>query len=252
MDQLKRMSVRTSELQCAVIDEFRRITPADIAERGLWEELLKSVRALANNSAESGGAQSRQDFIQKFHICLKESKECLQLLAALTHACPDRAIQLRKLWKASDEITAILVSSLKTAKANEEAEKRTGRRNRTDAACLVALCALGYALRSRLRSALFVVDCVLSPVLRCQLRSTLLVVGCVLSFSSFVLSSQNSSRPRSLNLHLDVPPFALPEADHAQHAPREVAQHNRHPDVCRMQRAEHLDERAQADRDGDL
>jgi four helix bundle protein len=124
MNPRKRMSERTSELQLAVIDEFRRVAPADSVEMDLWVDLLKTTRALANNGGESSGAQSRKDFIQKFHICLKEGKECLQLLTALIHTCPGRAIRLRQLQKACDEIVAILVSSLKTAKANEEGTKR--------------------------------------------------------------------------------------------------------------------------------
>jgi four helix bundle protein len=91
----------------------------------LWEDLLKTSRALANNAGESAGTQSRQDFIQKFHICLKESKECLQILTALIHACPPRAVPLKRLLSACDEITAILVSSLKTAKSNQEREQRS-------------------------------------------------------------------------------------------------------------------------------
>jgi four helix bundle protein len=130
MSHQKRMSVRTSELQCAVIDEYRRATIKDDAERGLWIELLKSVRSLANNSAESGGSQSRQDFIQKFHLCLKEGREILQLLAALIHASPNQAFQLEQLARACDQIVAILVTSLKTAKANEQADMR--RRQRLD------------------------------------------------------------------------------------------------------------------------
>ena len=43
---------------------------------------------------------------------------------ALIHACPSRAIELRTLWKACDEITAILVAGLKTAKADEERERQ--------------------------------------------------------------------------------------------------------------------------------
>jgi four helix bundle protein len=133
MDPKKRMSERTSELQRAVIDQFRRVPAADIAEYELWADLLRTSRSLANNSAEAGGTQSRKDFIQKFHICLKESRECLQQLTALIHACPSRAIELRKLWKACDEITAILVAGLKTAKANEERDRqrtRSGSRRR--------------------------------------------------------------------------------------------------------------------------
>jgi hypothetical protein len=72
----KRMSVRTSEFQRAVIDEFRRVPPADVAEYDLWTDLLKTSKSLANNGGESGGTQSRKDFIQKFHVCLKESNAC--------------------------------------------------------------------------------------------------------------------------------------------------------------------------------
>jgi four helix bundle protein len=124
MEPPKRMSERTSEFQCAVIDAYRRVPPADTAEHELWMDLLKTSRALANNAGESGGASSRKDFILKFHICLKEAKECLQQLNALIHATPGRALELRKLWKACDEIAAILAKSLKTAKANEEKERR--------------------------------------------------------------------------------------------------------------------------------
>ena len=130
MPDLQRMSVRTLELQRAVIDASRRMPPQDGAEHGLWDELLKTQRSLANNSAESDGTQSRIDFIQKFHICLKEGRESLQLLRALIHAVPTRALELRALEKACDEIVAILVTSLKTAKANQKAEEEEQRRKR--------------------------------------------------------------------------------------------------------------------------
>jgi four helix bundle protein len=129
MTDLKKMSERTLELQCAVIDTFRRVSPGDEAERGLWEELLKTLRSLSDNSAESNGTQSRKDFIPKFHICLKEGRESLQLLRALIHATPGRALELRKLAQACNEIVAILVVSLKTAKANQAAEERERRRH---------------------------------------------------------------------------------------------------------------------------
>jgi four helix bundle protein len=130
MSNLKRMSQRTSELQCAVIDAYRHAPNSDAAEKGLWEELLKTVRGLADNSAESDGTQTRKDFIHKFHTCLKEGKEALQLLRALIHATPARSLELRRLENACDEIVAILVTSLKTAKANAEKETRERRRRR--------------------------------------------------------------------------------------------------------------------------
>jgi four helix bundle protein len=130
MADLKKMSERTLELQCAVIDAFRRLPPRDEAERSLWEELLKTQRSLSDNSAESNGTSSRKDFIQKFYICLKEGRESLQLLRALIHATPERAVELRRLESACNEIVAILVVSLKTAKANQEAEERAKQQRR--------------------------------------------------------------------------------------------------------------------------
>lgn len=85
MSELKRMWERTSELQCAVIDASRRMRPRDHAERMLWEELLKTHRSLANNSAEANATQSEDDFIARFYICLKEARESMQLLKALIH-----------------------------------------------------------------------------------------------------------------------------------------------------------------------
>ena len=128
MQQLKPMHQRTYELECSVIAEFRRAKPADDAERVLWHELLRAQTSLATNSAESGGAGTPKDFIQKFQIALKEARESLQLLRLLKQSCPERGIQLTALWKQCDEITAILVTSLRTAKARHAAEQSRRRK----------------------------------------------------------------------------------------------------------------------------
>jgi four helix bundle protein len=124
---LKRMRQRTYELECKVIAEFRRTQPTDDAERVLWHELLRAQTSLATNSAESDGTGSPKDFIQKFQIALKEARESLQLLRLLRDACPNRTAQLTTLLKQCDEITAILVTSLRTAKAREAAKQRQRR-----------------------------------------------------------------------------------------------------------------------------
>ena len=116
MQTSKRMCERTFDFGCAVIGEFRRERAVDEAEQLLWSELLKTQRSLATNSAESDGAQSRRDFSQKFQIALKEARESLQLLRLLKHCCPRRTTELDTLLKQCDEIIAVLVVSLKTAK----------------------------------------------------------------------------------------------------------------------------------------
>jgi four helix bundle protein len=123
MPNLKRMRERTYELGCGVIEEFRRKKPSDDAERVLWHELRRAQTSLATNSAESDGSQSRRDFIQKFQISLKEARECFQLLRLLRNSCPDRSPQLTGLLKRCDEIIAILVVSLRTAKRRQNTER---------------------------------------------------------------------------------------------------------------------------------
>ena len=124
MSTLKPMRDRTFEFGSAVIAEFRRLKPADEAELILWQELLKTQKALATNTAESDGAHSRKDFALKFQIALKEGRECFQLLRLLGRICPDRRLELARLMKECDEIIAILVSSLKTAKRADDRIRR--------------------------------------------------------------------------------------------------------------------------------
>ena len=90
-------------------------------------ELLKTQKARAANSAESDAAHSRKDFALKFQISLKESRECFQLLRLLRRICPDHTAQLTSLLKQCDEIIAILVSSLWTAKRRGDQGRRPGR-----------------------------------------------------------------------------------------------------------------------------
>jgi four helix bundle protein len=119
MSDMKPMRERTLEFGEAVIREYRRQKAADEAEQILWLELLKTQKALATNSAESDGAQSRKDFAQKFQISLKESRECFQLIRLLGRITPARRQQLGALLKQCDEIIAILVTSLKTARRRQ-------------------------------------------------------------------------------------------------------------------------------------
>jgi four helix bundle protein len=84
------------------------------------ERAAETQTSVANNSAESTGAQSRRDFVQKFQISLKEARECFQLLRMLRQTSPDRGPELTKLLEQCDEIIAILVASLKTAKRKRE------------------------------------------------------------------------------------------------------------------------------------
>jgi len=127
MAELKPMHDRTYEFGLAVIAEYRRAAPADEAEAILWSEVLKTQKSMATNTAESDGTNTRKDFAAKFQIALKESRECFQLLRMLAAISPSRRDEVASLLQKCDEIIAILVKSLKTAKRNDAAEKLTRR-----------------------------------------------------------------------------------------------------------------------------
>jgi four helix bundle protein len=113
-----------------LIDEFRRKRPADDAERLIWRELLKAGTSVGANASESGGAQSDSDFIAKFQIALKEGKESRFWLRLLKHASPDRGLPVDALIRECDEIVSLLVTSLRTAKANAAARRAQAKQNR--------------------------------------------------------------------------------------------------------------------------
>ena len=68
--------------------------------------------------SEAQSAQSRADYLSKFEIGLKEARETGFRLAVLLRVAP-QGIELEK-WLTQEcyEITAILVASVKTLKAN--------------------------------------------------------------------------------------------------------------------------------------
>jgi four helix bundle protein len=126
----KKTSERAFEFDCHLIDEFRRRRPADDAERLIWRQLLKAGTSVGANTSESGGAQSDSDFIAKFQIALKEGKESQFWLRLLKHASPDRGVHVDVLRRECHEIVSILVTSLRTAKANAAAKAAEARARR--------------------------------------------------------------------------------------------------------------------------
>lgn len=113
------MSARTFDFSVAVITEYRRLDAHDEAEQVLWRELLRTQTSLATNAAEADSAHSRKDFALKFQIALKEAREAMQLLRLLHATSPARTSQLAALIAECNDITAILVASLRTAKDRE-------------------------------------------------------------------------------------------------------------------------------------
>ncbi len=110
---------RLIEFACLVIDVVERL-PKNIAAKHIGGQLVRSGTSPALNYGEAQGAESKQDFIHKMGVVLKELRETKVSL---------RIIQLRR-WiddalvsKAHNEnvqLIAIIAKSIKTAKGNRD------------------------------------------------------------------------------------------------------------------------------------
>jgi four helix bundle protein len=85
-------------------------------------QLLRSATSPAANYAEACDAESGRDFIHKIKLCAKELRESwvwLRMAAELTKS-PDITSVIRE----CNELIAIFVASLKTARKNSRFEPR--------------------------------------------------------------------------------------------------------------------------------
>jgi four helix bundle protein len=90
-------------------------------------QLANSAGSIGSNVSEAQSAQSRADFISKFEIALKEARETAWWLALAKSRSPEPAALQAWLERECYELTAILVTSVKTAKANGAMMKGTGK-----------------------------------------------------------------------------------------------------------------------------
>ncbi len=89
--------------------------------RHIAGQLVRCGTAGAPNYAEARGAESTKDFIHKLGICLKELREsqCWLELIVRAELLPEE--RLNQLIDESDQLIAIIVKSIATAKS-----RRTG------------------------------------------------------------------------------------------------------------------------------
>ncbi len=98
--------------------------PKTPVTRPLIDQLVRSSMAIGANTSEAKSAQSRADFISKFEIALKEAREAgywLEIVRQSNFAAGGAELTL--LAGECHQLTAILVSSIKTAKQNAKSRK---------------------------------------------------------------------------------------------------------------------------------
>ena len=118
------MSKRPFDLADRLLDfavSVGRITkalPNDRLGTHLANQLIRSGTSPAANYAEAQAAESRRDFIHKLKLALKELRETLVWLRLATHMELNTTNQLDAAESECDELIAIFVRSIETAKLN--------------------------------------------------------------------------------------------------------------------------------------
>ena len=111
----KEMKDRTKRFAVAIIRLCRELPPT-LDGRRIGQQLLDSATSTAANYRASCRARSRAEFIAKLGTVLEEADESLFWLELMVESDLITKARAEKLLKEADELTAIFVTSLKTAK----------------------------------------------------------------------------------------------------------------------------------------
>ncbi|MBC7778021.1 MAG: four helix bundle protein [Phycisphaerae bacterium] len=105
---------RLIEFASRIID-LAEALPKTAAAKHLGGQILRSGTSPALNYGEAQSAESREDFIHKMKICLKELREtliCLKLISKRTWFATGK---LTPILAENNELVSIFVASTKTA-----------------------------------------------------------------------------------------------------------------------------------------
>ena len=98
--------------------------PNTVVGRRVADRLLRSGTSVGANYEEAQGAESKDDFVHKLQIALKELRESNYWLRLLVKSGKISAAQMNDLLDESNQLRAILSKSVATVKgkAREEAQ----------------------------------------------------------------------------------------------------------------------------------
>jgi len=111
---------RLVDYACRMIDVVEAL-PKSRAGNYIAGQLIKSCQSPAFNYGEVQAAESRDDFIHKMGIVLKELKECRSALKIIIKKLMIKpASKLDKIYKETGELIAIVAKSISTAEKNKK------------------------------------------------------------------------------------------------------------------------------------
>jgi len=111
----KELKARTKRFAVEII-RFSRSLPTTIDGRTVGQQIIRSGTSVGANYRASCRARSRAEWIAKLGTVEEEADETLFWLEVAVEANLVSSNRAQALLKEADELTAIFVSSLKTAK----------------------------------------------------------------------------------------------------------------------------------------
>lgn len=110
---------RFVDYTCRMIDVVEAL-PNNRAGNYIAGQLVRSCHSPAFNYGEAQGAESRNDFIHKMGIILKELKECRTALKIIIKKQLIKPVlKLDPIYKETEELIAIIGKSISTAQKNK-------------------------------------------------------------------------------------------------------------------------------------
>ena len=94
--------------------------PKTLAGNHIASQLVRSSTSPALHYGEAQSAESRNDFIHKMKVCLKELRETYNRLRLIKKKSWYDERKLSRLIAENNELIAIFVTSLKTAQQNKK------------------------------------------------------------------------------------------------------------------------------------
>lgn len=88
----------------------------DLINLEILKQLIRSVTSIGANAREAQAAQSKKEFIYRFSISKKESKESWYWLVLLSKLDPSLKLKIDPLIKEADQLTAIISAIVKSSK----------------------------------------------------------------------------------------------------------------------------------------
>lgn len=97
---------RTIKFGEEIIDLCKKVKQ-DTINKPLINQLVRSGTSVGANYCEANNASSKKDFRNKICICKKESQETKYWLQMIAKSNPEKADEIRKLWKECQELLMI-------------------------------------------------------------------------------------------------------------------------------------------------